>query len=82
MKPNFRQENEIQLTEEIKTMLKTKFSDRTAEKIKYIVFFLTFTVPEFAEFPRVLLSRMAQYGFYEEFEQGRVIIRQGHRSEK
>ena len=60
-------------------MLALDPEDRTEEMIKTIIISLNFSVPEFSDFPIYMQRQIARLGIYQEFEPGRVIIRQGHK---
>jgi CRP-like cAMP-binding protein len=49
--------------------------------LRYLIVALNFSVPEFADFPIYMQNLIASFARYEEFEPGRVIVRQGHYAE-
>ncbi len=52
--------------------------ERSEEILKHIVVGLNFAMPEFKEYPDHIQRMLASIANYEEYEPGRVILRQGH----
>ena len=69
------------LTDEVKRMLKMPSSKRSDENIKAICACLVEVVPEFMDFPNHIQKSLAKVGMLQEFEMGRVIIRQNHKAD-
>lgn len=59
-------------------MLGVAPENRNEDMLRYIMISLNFSVPEFSELPLRIQRTWAQHAFYQEFEPGRVIVRQGH----
>ncbi|ESO86786.1 hypothetical protein LOTGIDRAFT_235194 [Lottia gigantea] len=56
--------------------------ERTPDQIRHCLVSLNTSVPAFSEFPKKMQTALLQVGWYERFEAGRVIIRQGHRADR
>ena len=63
---------------EAKQMLLLPPEKRSEEMIRFVTICLSFSVPEFLEYPVHMQKRIALYSYYQEFGPSRVIIRQGH----
>ncbi|CAF0950705.1 unnamed protein product [Brachionus calyciflorus] len=78
---NFNRPKEIGISEEIKWILKMPPEKRTSNHIKEICTALIEAVPEFTEFTPRIQKSIAQLALLQEFETGRIIIRQNHRAD-
>ena len=74
----FSRPKEPPVPDEAKRMMNLEPKQRTEEMVRYITICLSFSVPEFLEFPIHMQKRIALYAYYEEYGPSRVIIRQGH----
>ncbi|CAF1614474.1 unnamed protein product, partial [Didymodactylos carnosus] len=66
----------------VRKILKSYASLRTDEDVRMVVLSLGQTVSSFTEFPLARQYSIARVARLEEFDAGRVIIREGHRAEK
>ncbi|XP_055957456.1 uncharacterized protein LOC126822580 isoform X2 [Patella vulgata] len=55
--------------------------ERTGEQIRHCLVSLNTMIPAFSEFPIKMQTSLVQVGWYEKFDPGRVIIRQGQRAD-
>ena len=53
---------------------------RSDENVKLVCQNLVDTVPEFQDFPAYIQKSIVKRAYFQEFEPGRVIIRQNHRA--
>lgn len=74
----FSRPKEPTFPDEVKKLLLLNPFDRTEDMIRYIIISLNFSVPEFVDYPIYMQKMIARHAFYQEFEPGRVLIRQGH----
>ncbi|CAF1265586.1 unnamed protein product [Rotaria sordida] len=79
---NFRRPVEETIGRNIRKLLKSDPATRTDDDIRMIVVGLGQTVSSFTEFPLQRQYALARVAILEEFERGRVILREGHRAEK
>jgi CRP-like cAMP-binding protein len=54
------------------------FENRNEDRLRIAITAINQIVPEFEEFPQNMQKSFVQYGFYEEFEPGRIILKEGH----
>ncbi|CAF2874434.1 unnamed protein product [Rotaria sp. Silwood2] len=78
----FRRPVEETIGRNIRKILKTDPATRSEEDIRMSVVGLGQTVASFTEFPLQRQYALARVAILEEFERGRVILREGHRAEK
>jgi CRP-like cAMP-binding protein len=71
----------IALTNEAIRIMKLPVLERTEEKIRIAIASLIQTTPDFADFPTKIQKLIVKYCNYDQYETGRVIIRQGHRAD-
>ncbi|CAF0883056.1 unnamed protein product [Brachionus calyciflorus] len=77
-KSDYDRPTEPPFPDEAKRLLELNPSERTDEMIRQIIISLSFSVPEFLDFPIYMQRMIAKFSFYAEFDPNRVIIRQGH----
>lgn len=77
-KDRFSRPKEPVFPDEAKKLLQLAPHERNEEILRYIIISLNFSVPEFIEYPIYMQKMIATYSFFQEYEPGRVIIRQGH----
>ncbi|RNA17194.1 cyclic nucleotide-binding domain-containing 2-like [Brachionus plicatilis] len=78
---NFSRPKEIGLNEETKRILKMPREKRNNNHVKTVCASLIEAVPEFMEFTPKIQKSIAQKAILQDFEIGRVIIRQNHRAD-
>ncbi|CAF1152595.1 unnamed protein product [Adineta steineri] len=78
----FRRPVEETIGRNIRKILKSDPATRTEEEIRLAVVGLGQTISSFTEFPLQRQYALARIAILEEFERGRVILREGHRAEK
>ncbi|CAF2120816.1 unnamed protein product [Rotaria magnacalcarata] len=78
----FRRPVEETIGRDIRTILKSDPATRTEDDIRMIAVGLGQTVSSFTEFPLQRQYALARVAILEEFERGRVILREGHVAEK
>lgn len=61
--------------------MKLPVNERTEEQIRIAIASLIQTTPDFADFPSKIQKLIVKYCNYDQYETGRVIIRQGHRAD-
>ncbi|XP_071125080.1 cyclic nucleotide-binding domain-containing protein 2-like isoform X1 [Mytilus edulis] len=69
---------EERLSNEAITILSMNPEERTDEQCKLALLALNHTVKAFGEFPKAMQKSLVRVGWYEKYEDKRVIIRQGH----
>ncbi|XP_062585589.1 cyclic nucleotide-binding domain-containing protein 2-like isoform X1 [Saccostrea cucullata] len=75
---DFRAKKETILSNEAKAILSMEPERRTEEQMKVALLALNQAVEAFSEFPITMQKSLVRVGWYEHFEDKRVIIRQGH----
>ncbi|XP_048775168.2 cyclic nucleotide-binding domain-containing protein 2-like isoform X2 [Ostrea edulis] len=75
---DFRAKKETILSNEAKAILSMEPERRTEEQLKVALLALNQGVEAFSEFPITMQKSLVRVGWYEHFEDKRVIIRQGH----
>ncbi|XP_022321379.2 uncharacterized protein LOC111123374 isoform X3 [Crassostrea virginica] len=75
---DFRAKKETILSNEAKAILSMEPERRTEEQLKVALLALNQAVEAFSEFPITMQKSLVRVGWYEHFEDKRVIIRQGH----
>jgi hypothetical protein len=70
----------LKITEEAKLLLKIHPLGRSNDHVKLICSQLHDLVPEFQDFPLYIQKAIIKRAFLQEFEPGRIIIRQNHRA--
>lgn len=58
-----------------------RIEQRTEDMIKTVCANLTEVVPDFMDFPLNIQHSLVKYGSLQEFEEGRIIIRQNHKAD-
>ncbi|CAF1444068.1 unnamed protein product [Adineta ricciae] len=76
----FRRPVEETIGRNIRKILKSNPATRTEEDVRLAVVGLGQTISSFTEFPLQRQYALARIGVLEEFERGRVILREGHRA--
>jgi CRP-like cAMP-binding protein len=71
----------VSLSDEAKLILKMPVERRTDEYVKLAVASLIEAVPEYEDFPNNIQKSIARVAMLQEFEAGRVIIRQNHKAD-
>jgi hypothetical protein len=66
------------LHENIKNILRTDIEQRSEHSLRTALSAINQMVPEFDEFPQHIKKSFIRYGYYEEFEPGRMILKEGH----
>ncbi|XP_053312074.1 cyclic nucleotide-binding domain-containing protein 2-like [Spea bombifrons] len=74
----FKAKMEMAVSSEAQVILSSPPEKRSSEGIKLAMLSLRATVSSFAGYPVLIQEKIAKFGWYERFEPGRVIIRQGH----
>jgi hypothetical protein len=74
----FKRSREINLHENIKKILKMNVEERNENLLRAALSAINQIVPEFEEFPQHIQKAFIKYGFYEEFEPGRMLLKEGH----
>ncbi|XP_022079599.1 cyclic nucleotide-binding domain-containing protein 2-like isoform X2 [Acanthaster planci] len=77
----FKVQKEVQLSTEVKRILTKYPSERTADEVHLALIALKNAVQAFDKFPIKMQESLAMVGWYESFDDKRVIIRQGHKAE-
>ncbi|XP_069131070.1 cyclic nucleotide-binding domain-containing protein 2-like isoform X2 [Argopecten irradians] len=75
---DYRAKKEVYLSNEAKVILSMDPRDRTDDHLKVALLALNNAVEAFGEFPITMQRSLVRVGWYECFEDKRVIIRQGH----
>ncbi|KAK3100723.1 hypothetical protein FSP39_024272 [Pinctada imbricata] len=77
----YRAKREIPLSNEAKVILSLDPEERTEGQHKVALIALNQAVEAFSEFPIKMQKSLVRVGWYEQFEDKRVIIRQGHKAD-
>ena len=77
-KSQFKKSKENPLHENIKNILRMSVDERNENRVRTALTAIIQVVPEFEEFPQHIQGSFIKYGFYEEFEPGRILIKEGH----
>ncbi|RUS84342.1 hypothetical protein EGW08_007874, partial [Elysia chlorotica] len=77
----YKANRELTIRPEVREILRLKAEERTDAHVQTAMKCLQHVVPAFSEFPVRVQHSMLRVCRHEEFESGRVIIRQGHRAE-
>ncbi|XP_052077494.1 cyclic nucleotide-binding domain-containing protein 2-like isoform X1 [Mytilus californianus] len=75
---DYKARREACLSNEAKTVLSMDPDERTEDQLKIALLALNQAVNAFSEFPITMQRSLVRVGWYEHFEDKRVIIRQGH----
>lgn len=71
----------MKISDEARHILKQIAPDKRSEdNVKLVCQSLVDSVPEFQDFPVYIQKSIIQRAYFQEFEPGRVIIRQNHRA--
>ncbi len=65
----------------LKTLRHIEPKNRTEDQLNNILVSLIECVPEYLDFPTKIRKEIARASSYQEFESGRVIIRQNHKAD-
>ncbi|CAF3507794.1 unnamed protein product [Rotaria sp. Silwood1] len=79
---HYRRPAEDTIGRNIRKILKSDPKTRSEDDIRMVVTTLSQVIRPFTEFPLQQQYSIARVGRLEEFEMGRVILREGHRAEK
>lgn len=74
----FKRPKEKTIPDDVKNILRMDFENRNDEQLRLAVTAINQIVPEFEKYPQQIQKSFVKYGFYEEYEPGRIILRQGH----
>lgn len=77
-KEYFVRPKEAMIPDDIKRLLQIPPNERTDEQLTRLIKFLDLFVPEFNQYPKAMQRMLLASAIYQEFEPGRVILRQGH----
>ena len=66
------------LHENIKNILRTDIEQRNEHSLRTALSAINQMVPEFEEFPQHIQKSFIKYGYFEEFEPARMILKEGH----
>ncbi len=77
----YKRTKEVGLSEEAKRILRTPIETRTAENIKTACSALIDAVPDFEDFPVDMQNSIVKVSLLQEFQAGRIIIRQNHKAD-
>ncbi|KAL5011779.1 hypothetical protein ScPMuIL_010330 [Solemya velum] len=77
----YKAKKESQVSNEAKIILSMDPSERTEDQLRVALVALTQAVGAFGEFPIRMQQSLVRVGWYEQFEERRVIIRQGHKAD-
>ncbi|XP_028407159.1 cyclic nucleotide-binding domain-containing protein 2-like [Dendronephthya gigantea] len=78
---DFKALKEVPLTKDAIYLLSLNPSSRTSEQIQTAMKAVKASVPAFNEYPLKMQRQLISVCWYERFEEGRMIIRQGHQAE-
>ena len=77
----YKRTKEVGLSDEAKRILKMPIETRTAEHIKTACSALIDAVPDFEEFSVEMQNSIVKVSLLQEFQAGRIIIRQNHKAD-